>query len=89
MFAYRQETGFVPITPEPPEGWMGQLKQAGCLTENIVSLGKNLENTANVPLPITPQVWTESKQRQREALKKLAQGHKLSSEQEQEFTQTM
>ena len=31
----------------------------------------------------------ESKQRQREALKKLAQGHKLSGDQEQDFTHSL
>ena len=38
---------------------------------------------------MTPQIWTDSKQRQREALKRLAQGHKLQSEQEQEFTHSL
>ncbi len=68
---------------------LGQVEQAGNLTSDILSLGKNLENTTHVPPPISPQTWTDSKQRQREALKKLAQGHKLQSEQEQEFTQSM
>lgn len=89
LFAYRQATGFVPLTPEPPGGWLGQLEQAGYLAESIVSLGKNLEGIGNASPPITPKIWTESKQKQREALKKLAQGHKLQSEQEQKFTQTM
>ena len=25
MFLYRQATGFRPVTPEPDEGWMGEL----------------------------------------------------------------
>ena len=89
LFAYRQATGFVPLTPEPPEGWMGQLEQAGYLAENIISLGKNLEGISNAPAPITPQIWTDSKHKQRENLKKLAQGHKLQSEQEQQMNMTM
>ena len=89
LFAYRAEHGFTPLTPEPPEGWLGQIKQTGGLANDIISLGKNLESAVNVPPPITPQTWTESKQRQREALKKLAQGHKLQSEQEQEFTHSL
>ena len=75
LFAYRADHGFTPLTSEPPEGWFGQIEQAGNLANGIISLGKNLESTANVPPPITPKTWTESKQRQREALKKLAQGH--------------
>ena len=51
----------------------------------MVSLGRNLERIGEVqPLP-APRTWTDSKQRRREALKKLAQGHKLQSEQEQEL----
>ena len=85
LFAYRQTTGFVPLTPEPPEGWLGQLEQARHLGEDVISFGKNLESTGDVPPPLAPPTWTDSKQRQREALKKLAQGHKLQSEQEQEY----
>lgn len=89
LFAHRQATGFVPLTPEPPEGWLGELERVGRLAEDVVSLVRNLERTADVsPLP-APQTWTDSKQRQREALKKLALGHKLQSEQDQEFGQTM
>jgi hypothetical protein len=86
LFAYRAEHGFTPLTPE---GWLGQIEQVSNLASDIISLGKNLESTVNVPPPFTPQIWTESKQRQREAIKKLAQGHKLQSEQEQDFTQSM
>ena len=89
LFTYRTEHGFTPVSSEPPEGWLGQIEQEGHLAKNLLSLGKNLEATVNVPPPISPRTWTESKQRQREALKKLAQGHKLQREQEQEITQTM
>ena len=89
LFAHRQATGFVPLTPEPPEGWLGQAEQAGHLAENLVSLGRNLESTGDVPPSLTPRAWTDSKQKQREARKKLAQGHKLQSEQEQEYSQMM
>ncbi|MDD2956235.1 MAG: relaxase/mobilization nuclease domain-containing protein [Oscillospiraceae bacterium] len=89
LFAHRQATGFVPLTPEPPEGWLGQVEQVGHLAENLIYLGRNLERTGDVPPPPTPRTWTDSKQKQREARKKLAQGHKLQSEQEQEYSQTM
>ena len=65
------------------------MERAGSLTNDIISLGKNLEGTVNVPPPIPPNTWTESKQRHREILKKLAQGHKLQSEQGQEMNLTM
>lgn len=87
LFEYRATYGFVPLTPEPPEGWMGQLEQAGRLAGNLVFLGKNVENTGYVPPSLTPHTWTDNKQKQREAHKKLAQGHKLQSEQEQEYVQ--
>lgn len=89
LFAHRQATGFVPLTPEPPEGWLGELERAGRLAEDVVSLAKNLERIADMPPLPAPRTWTDSKQRQREGLKKLAQGHKLQSEQEQEFGQQM
>lgn len=89
LFAHRQATGFVPLTPEPPEGWLGELERAGRLAEDVVSFGRNLERLGDTPPLPAPRTWTDSKQRQREALKKLAQGHKLQSEQEQEFGQQM
>ena len=89
MFAYRAEHGFTPLTPEPPEGWLGQVEKADPLVEHLISLGKNVEKMGDVPSPLTPHSWTDSKQKQREARKKLAQGHKLQSEQEQEMDLTM
>ncbi|WP_417019432.1 hypothetical protein, partial [Anaerotruncus massiliensis (ex Liu et al. 2021)] len=77
--------GFVPLTPEPPEGWLGELERARELAGDVVSLGRNLERIGEVPPLPVPRTWTDSKQRRREALKKLAQGHKLQSEQEQKL----
>lgn len=89
LFAYRAEHGFTPLMPEPPEGWLGQAEQAGHLVENLISLGKNVENMEDVPLSLPPRIWTDSKQKRREAMKKIAQGHKLQSEQEREIDITM
>lgn len=89
LFAYRAGHGFTPLTPEPPEGWLGQVEKADPLAEHLVSLGKNVENMGTVPPPLTTHSWTDSKQKQREARKKLAQGHRLQSEQEQEMDLTM
>ena len=72
LFAYRQAVGFRPATPEPDEGWMGEL------ANELVRLGKSLENTADLPPLPAPPVWSESKQLRREALKKMAMGQKLS-----------
>ena len=59
------------------------------LTQGVISLGKNLESVGNTPPPLTPKTWTDRKQKQRENLKKFAAGHKIHSEQEQNFEMTM
>lgn len=79
MFAYRAEHGYAPQTPEPPEGWLEQANSIGKLASDAVRLGKSVEKMADVPLPLTPFTPTDSKQKRREALKKLAQGHKLQN----------
>ena len=72
LFAYRQAVGFEPATPEPEASWLGEL------VSNAVRFGKYLEQAGFVPQDHPLPVWTESKQRQRKALKKLAHGQKLS-----------
>lgn len=89
LFAYRAEHGYTPQTPEPPEGWLAQANTAGKLASDAVKLGKSVEKIADVLPSLTPFIPTDSKQKRREAIKKLAQGHKLQSEQEQEFGQIM
>jgi len=89
LFAYRAEHGFTPQTPEPPEGWLSQMYTVETVLSDAVRLRKSIENIGNVSPPIRPSVFTDRKQRQREALKKLSQGHKLQSEQEQEMDLTM
>lgn len=81
LFAYRQAVGFRPNTPEPEEGWMGEL------ASELVRLGRSIEEADDLPPLPAPPVWTESKQRHREALKKLALGQKLSRG--QSWQQTM
>ena len=66
--------GFYPGTEEPEEGWLGEL------ASDAVRLASYLEQATDAPdLPPIP-TWSESKQRSREALKKLAHGQKLSNE---------
>lgn len=89
LFTYRAEHGYIPQTPEPPEGWLAQANSMGKLASDAVRLGKSVEKMVNVPSAFTPFTPTDSKQKRREALKKMAQGHKLQSEHEQEFTQRM
>lgn len=89
LFAHRAEYGFAPQTPEPPEGWMAQMETVESVAQSLVLLGKNVECIGHVTPSITPHAQTDSKQKQRENLKKLAQGHKLQSEQEQDFIHTM
>ena len=80
LFAYRQAVGFRPATPEPEEGWMGEL------ANELVRLGRTIERADDLPPLPAPPVWTDSKQRRREALKKLALGQKLSHDQSQQQT---
>lgn len=67
----------VPNTSQSAAGVLG----------DALRFGKNLEGAANVPPPIIPVSHAESRLRQRELIKKLAQGYKLPSEQEQEELQ--
>ncbi len=89
LFAYRAEHGFTPQTPEPPEGWMAQVNTMYKLASDAVRLGKSVEKMADVPPDLKPFTLADSKQKKREALKKLAQGHKLRSEQGQDMNLTM
>lgn len=74
LFAYRQAVGFRPGTVEPDEGWMGDL------ASGLLRLGREMERSEDMPpLPTSP-TWTDSKQRRREALKKLAMGQKLTAD---------
>ena len=79
LFAYRQATGFRPQTPEPDEGWLGEL------ASGWFKVMADLEHDANWQLP-APPTWTDSKQRRREALKKLAMGQKFGGDQHYEQT---
>ena len=73
LFAYRQAVGFHPGSVEPDEGWMGEL------ADGLIQLGRSMERMDDMPPLPVPPTWTDSKQRRREALKKLAMGQKLSS----------
>ena len=79
LFVYRQATGFRPCTPEPDEGWLGELA-AGWFR-----VMADLDRDADWQLP-APPTWTDSKQRHREALKKLAMGQKFNNDHHQEQT---
>ena len=82
LFVYRQATGFRPATLEPDEGWLGELA-AGWF-----QVLADLERDAEWQLP-APPTWTDSKQRRREALKKLAMGQKFSGSQGYDFGPTL
>lgn len=72
LFIYRQAVGFRPGSVEPDEGWMGEL------AADWLRVGKYLEQSFNLPELPAPPTWTDSKQRRREALKKLTMGQKLT-----------
>lgn len=88
LFAHRQATGFIPGTPEPPQGWLSDLVPSEALAGEVFSdaltLGKDVAQMTDTSPAAMPYSHTDNKQQQREKLKKLAQGHKLQSEQEQE-----
>ena len=73
LFLYRQLTNFQPGGEEPLYGWLYGV------TYNAEALTGYLERAMDVPDPPPIPVWTESKQRQREALKKLAHGQRLEN----------
>ena len=74
LFVYRQTVGFRPGSMEPDEGWLGEL------AADWLRVGKYMEQSFDLPEPPAPPVWTDSKQRRREALKKLAMGQKLTAD---------
>ena len=90
LFKLREQNRGQAFFPEPKNGWMGELYRAETVLGELLSIGKSVETIGNEPpsLLLPPQ-WTDSKQRRREALKKLAQGHKLQSEEEQENVQML
>lgn len=63
---------FHPGTVEPDEGWMSDL------ASGLFQMGRELERREDLPPLPAPPTWTDSKQRRREALKKLAMEQKLS-----------
>lgn len=95
LFEHRKENGFVPVSGEPEEGWISQISSfgsessGGSVIGGLVSIGKGLESATHTPPPETPHQTAESKQKQRERIKKLAQGHQISSDQEQDQSFTL
>ena len=78
LFAYRRAVGFCPGSVEPDEGWIGEL------TSGLIQLGRAVERSDDLPPIPTPPTWTDSKQRRREAIKKMAMGQKFSGSQQWE-----
>ena len=79
IFDYRAEHGFVPGTPAPDAGWLVGYG----LVSDIIRLGKYAEDMmfGDQQQPLTPAApHIDSKDRRRLALKKLAKGQKLSSD---------
>ena len=79
LLLYRQTIGFRPTTPKPEEGWMGELASGW---SRVVA---DLERDDEWQFP-APPTWTDSKQRRRESLKKMALGQKFSGGQNWEQT---
>ena len=83
LFVYRQAVGFSPGSVEPDEGWLGEL------ADGLIQLGRSIERLDDIPPLPAPPTWTDSKQRRREALKKLAMGQKLSVDTHSQYSMTM
>lgn len=52
----------------------------GAMVADWMRIGKYLEQSFDLPELPAPPTWTDSKQRRREAIKKLVMGQKLSSD---------
>lgn len=74
LFIYQQAIGFKPETEEPDEGWLGEI------ANDALRFWKYLEQLFDTTAPPPIPAWTESKQRQRETLKKLAHGQRFSDD---------
>lgn len=81
LFAYRQAVGFQPGTEEPDMGWIGEA------ASGLLRMAKYLEQTSEQQQLPAPPTWNDSKQRRREAMKKIAMGQKLSGD--QHYTMSM
>lgn len=79
LFIYRQATGFRPATVEPEEGWLGEL------AVGWFRVAAELERDEQWQLP-APPTWTDSKQRRREAQKKMVMGQKFGGDEQWEQT---
>ena len=75
LFLYRQLYGLRFLVREEPD-WRLACTE---VSYNAEALTRYLEQAMDVPDPPPIPVWTESKQRQREALKKLAHGQRLEN----------
>ena len=73
LFLYRQLYGFDFWSVEPADGWLSEVSY------NAEALTRYMAQAMDAPDPPPIPVWTESKQRQREALKKLAHGQRLEN----------
>ena len=79
LFTYRQATDFRPLTPEPVEGWLGEL------ASDWFRVMADLERDDEWQFP-APPTWTDSKQRRREVLKKLTMGQKFGGQSHEQQT---
>ena len=73
IFDHRAEHGFVPGTPAPATGW---LSACGDIANQLIFLGKHIEQANDQPLTPAPT----PRMSRNERLKRLAMGQKLSSD---------
>lgn len=78
LFEFRAVSGFVPLTPEPEQGWLAEAEEH---LSAWITLGYHVESMAE---PIRTEIriaHSDSRRRWKEVLKKLAHGQKISAEQ--------
>lgn len=78
LFEFRIASGFAPLTPEPEQGWLAEAEEH---LSAWITLGYHVES---MPEPVCTEVriaHSDSRQRRKEAIKKLAHGQKISAEQ--------
>lgn len=78
LFEFRAGSGFVPLTPEPEQGWLAEAEEH---LSAWITLGCHVESMVDPVRTETRIAHSDSRQRRKEVIKKLLQGQKISTEQ--------
>lgn len=78
LFEFRAASGFIPLSPEPGQGWLAEAEEH---LSAWITLGCHVESMVEPADAGTLAAHSDSRQRRKEAIKKLLQGQKISAEQ--------